>query len=674
MKLLYVSGFISFFFWNFSALSAANVCADLFKSNPVKVPPHLEWYEAARVIGLKPTKDISKFVSQTGFTVTQRNKNGEPTEVFLRVLSDNSNNKIEVIGDFNKWGVSGITVLRDEGNGYFSGRISGIKHLDQYRLRVNGRDSVDLAGLVFATAEFNQKVGRNGSDLNSVFWDIDGVGKYELKNKIVDLRTKPMCITEAEIHSLVAKYKGGPKSYGETYNFVADSGVISEIKSRGINAIEFLPFNAAADGDHWHNHYQAYGMFAVESKYGTPVEIARMVDGFNGAGVGVIMDVLLSHHQHEANTGNRSLGPVGFNNWEKANGQKLYGEKLTQWGTRRWDYENPFVCRFLIDSILTHIKYYRISGIRIDNYDGIRFLPGGTQFLKQLVREIREYAPEIWINAEMFLPENTVTKRQDWDGHGMNSYNSGNFFWNIVRSFAQSPTEGIDMNIFKWTIRDVWKWNEALKLFYVTNHDEAANHTEGATGAYFATLVNGGGWQYVEGKTRAFGSVAMLAGSLYLDMPQLRILQEGTFSNNPNVDWSLLKNQSQKNSDRFFADLSQYFISERAFSSLNLHPEIENHVDFNNKVISLERIDFLTGKRVYGLISFNHNGLENYSFGVGKSGHYEVKIDSDRVEYGGSHRMAQNPTVTTQDIPMHGEPYSVTIPYIAPYGVVVIED
>lgn len=673
MKLGRVSEFIGFLFWGVTASAGNNLCSDLFSLSATRILPHLEWYEATRVISLKPTKDISKFVSHTGIRVTQRNKNGEPTEVLLRVLSDNSNNKIEVIGDFNKWGVSGTTVLKDEGNGYFSGKIFGIKHGDQFRLRVNGQDLLDPSALAFSTPELNQKLtGQNNSELNSVFWDIDGVGKYEFKNPIVDLRAKPMSISENEIHALVAKYKGGPKNTNETYNFIAGSGLISELKKRGINAIELLPFNAAADGEAWAQRYQVYGLFAIESKYGTPTEFARMMDKFNEAGIAVVMDALFSHYPFKSNEGHRHLNPIGLNNWKKANGQNLYGDRLTEWNTYRYDYENPFVRRFLIDSVLTTIKYYRVSGVRVDNYDGIQYLPGGTLFLKELVKEIRDYAPEIWMNAEMFSAKNEVTKRLDQDGHGMNSYNNGKFFGEVVRAFSQSRTDGLDMNVIKSAIREIWKWNEALRLFYITNHDEAANVAGGATGAYFATLVNGGGWQHVEGKTRVFGSLAMMAGSMYLDMLQLRILQEGNFYSNPNVEWGLLESQSQKNSDRFFADLSKFFISESAFNSLNLHPEIENHVDFNNKIISLERIDFQTGKRVYAVINFNHNGFENYSFGVGKAGNYKIKVDSDRAEYGGSGRMGQSSVVSSQNIPMHGEGQSVKIPYLAPYGVVVI--
>lgn len=84
---------------------------------------------------------------------------------------------------------------------------------------------------------------------------------------------------------------------------------------------------------------------------------------------------------------------------------------MSPWDTHRYDYANPHVRRFLIDSILHMMYRYGISGIRFDNYDGIRFEPGGTEFLKQLAVEVRDYRPEALLIAEMFFADNKVMKR-----------------------------------------------------------------------------------------------------------------------------------------------------------------------------------------------------------------------------------------------------------------------
>lgn len=653
-----------------SSAFAAPVCAALFNEE-IRPIPQLSWYESLFIIDQKPTANIENFSPQQGIFVNRRDESGQPLEATIRVLVDNPDARVEVIGDFNNWGNSGKVLLqRDQDPVYYWGRIQGLKHGDQYRILVNDQQRLDPSSMAYSTPQLNQKTGRGSADyLNSTFWDIEGKGRYSPSYPIPDLRKRAMAIAEVELHSLAAHWQKndqmGPPSLGETYNFIADSGIIEGLKKRGINAVEFLPFNAAADGDRWALRYQVYGMFAIESKFGTPAEFARMVDKFNKAGIAVIMDVLLSHYPYDANTGNRQLRNIGLHTWVKADGQRLYGQEPTEWGTFRYDYENPYVRRFLIDSVLNAVKYFHIGGIRIDNYDGIRFRPGGTEFLKQLAQELRAYAPQLWLNAEMFFPENAVTKRRDQGGHGMNTYNNGNFFWNVVRSMAQLRTEEIDMNVIRGVLRNDWNWNEVMRLNYPTNHDEAANRTSGATGAYFASLVNGGGWDYVEGKTRAFGALTMLAGSYYMDMPQFRILQEGTFSQNPIIEWDNLRFESQRRSDEFFAKLSNYFISQRAFAPHNMHPNIENHIDYNNKVISFERIDFTTGKRVYAIVNLSHNSFENYQVGVGVTGNYRVMVNN---ETGGPEAIASSPNG------QHSKPFSITLPRLGPYGVVVIEN
>src|ERR1019366_6501708 len=103
------------------------------------------------------------------------------------------------------------------------------------------------------------------------------------------------------IHALVEKWRGangaaGPSNESDTYRFISTSGVIAELKRMGYNAIEFLPFNMSNDGSAWHFRYQTYGLFAPDSRFGTPDEFAMMMDAFNRAGIGIVMDVVVGHY------------------------------------------------------------------------------------------------------------------------------------------------------------------------------------------------------------------------------------------------------------------------------------------------------------------------------------------------------------------------------------------
>ena len=162
--------------------SATNNCALLLDFG--KINSELYQYEAVRSIGLPPAKDLSQFAPSQGIFVTKRDGQGRPTEGFIRVLSDNPNQIVEVTGDFNNFGLSGrIKLNLDSDPRYVVGTIP-LFHGMQYRLVFDGKEQIDPAGLVQSTPDFNQKMyGKNDQYLNSVFWDIEGVAKYTAKNQ-----------------------------------------------------------------------------------------------------------------------------------------------------------------------------------------------------------------------------------------------------------------------------------------------------------------------------------------------------------------------------------------------------------------------------------------------------------------------------------------------------------
>ena len=375
----------------------------------------------------------------------------------------------------------------------------------------------------------------------------------------------------------------------------------------------------------------------------------------------------------------RDLNPVGLHNWKKADGRSLYGNEMSPWDTYRYDYENPYIRRFLIDGIITNMRDYGLSGIRFDNLDGIRFSKGGEAFLRELMQEIRRVRPETVSIAEMFFGESSVLRAQDKGGMGVDMRTHSNLF-DFFKDYMQKSTDEINMSVLKDAIRKPWEWNEIMRILYITNHDEAANRRDGATGAYVATLLKGdeSSWHYVEKKTKAFASLARLIGTASLDMPQMRLLQEGTFYSNPGVDWGLRDKTSHHMIRDYFSNLAGAMKDKPAFAPQSLHPNIENHVDDGNKVISLLRIDYQTGKKYYSIVNLSHRGYENYSFGVDATngGNFKILVDSDRSEFAGSHRLANTVPGGSLGADPHGEhgkPNSLRIPYLAPYGVILLE-
>lgn len=651
----------------------ANDCFEgVLRGAPKKDGTDLSNYEAYRVLGLKPTRSWSHYHARTGW-----DRRGDNTPPRLRVLVDNPHADVRIVGDFNGWNRDQAPKLRPvAGTPYAEVEVPAMKHGMEYRLLVDGQERLDPAAPLFTTPEYVKKVsGRDSNYLNSVYWDYDAPERLRPRVPGVDLRDKPAIIAEAELFELARQWKGGPPSKAETYQFIVKSGLPEKMKDMGYNAVEFLPFNASVDGESWHLRYQVFGPFAPESRYGTPDDMIEMVDAFHRQGVAVIMDGVVGHFPFFGNEGVREIGNVGLHTWKRADGAPLYSAKVTEWQTHRYNFANPYVRRFLTDSLLTMMKRFNLDGIRFDNLDGIRFLTGGTELLDDFAREVRAYRPDAYLLGEMFFGDDRVLRSQALGGMGMNTRTDSDFF-DFFKDNALSPPQEIDMNRARHALRKPWEWKEASRTRYVTNHDEAANGREGATGRYFATLT--GGDARTAGKTRAFSALAMTSGSSYLDLPQLRLLQEGNFYANPAVEWAReTGSAAAQNTSRFFADLAKYVQSNPAFALKNLHPDVENHVDHATKIVSMLRIDHATGKKTYIVANLGDGSFENYRFGVEAKDQLKVVVDADAKKYGGSGKLETSQSrgiLTTNATAAHGKSRSVEIPYVAPYDVIVLKE
>ena len=675
-------------FFGFAVRASAQACQQIFAHQILN--PELEIYESAYDLQ-RPQRGIPH-EREFGWKVLSRNDQGQANQVRIDLLVDNVgyDGQIAVIGPFNNWGKNlrvgdFLHPLKNEPQ-KFSGVIDGITHGMQYRILLNGQQVLDPSASMYTTREYAARENltqQNGVYLNSIFYDSHDPRLYQTETNFVDVTTRPNLIGEVELHSLVAKYRSqkvgrlGPRSTADTYRFIAESGVVATLKDAGYTAIEMMPFNQSIDGDSWHLRYQVYGLFAPDSRYGSPSEFKMMIDEFHKNGVAVIMDSVISHFPFKGNMGERSLSGLGMDQWFKADGKRLFVGPMSPWDTYRYDYTNPFVRRFLVDSVASMMSEYKIDGIRMDNTDGILGTPGGSELLKELVISVRKVNPRALVVGEAFFPPNTLLQRTDQGGFGFNTRNDSNFF-EIWKEGLGGSTEDLQLGSIGALLHHVFDWREVPMMRYLTNHDESANGRGGLTGGYPASLI--GDDYYAFEKTKAADALNMLTGAYHLSLPQARMMQKGTFYSNPDIDWSLTESGRGQQLWQFFGALSRYVLyrsSYFAFDSLNR--EIENHIDNVNKVISIKRRDPQTGKVLYALINLGHHDLQQYSFGIEKNGSYRLAFDSEWSGFGGLGALqnslsANGGVVRTDSQAEHGRPFSLYVPHVAPYSVTIFEE
>ena len=678
-------------FTSSGAFATNNACVDAFAgkarvqsrfSISLEVEnPELREFESAHEL-LSPTQGRAA-VSDYGWHVLARDAQGQVTKAQVNILVDNAgyDNQIFLIGPFNNWGKNlraGDALHPKQGKTQvFTGVIEGLTNGMPYRILLNGKQVLDPSALMYSTPEYAARENLDGRYVNSIFWDNE---QYQSKYDFVDISEKPNLVGEVELHSLIAKFTAangqvGPRTTADTYRFITESGVIAQLKGAGYTAIEMMPFNQSVDGDAWNLRYQVYGLFAPESRYGNPTEFKKMIDEFHHQGIAVIMDSVISHFPFKGNGGSRELTGIGMDQWYKANGKKLFEGNLSPWDTYRYDYSNPYVRQYLIDSITYMMSEYKVDGVRMDNVDGIMYENGGPQLLKDLMNAARGVNPRALMIGEAFSTPNSLLWSQDQGGFGFNTKTDSNSF-EVWHNHMLGRTEDLDMNQISGLLANIWNWKEVPVMRYITNHDEAANTRGGFTGAYPAQLINNP--YYAFQKVKSADAFAMVSGAYHVSLLQARMMEMGSFYSNPEVEWNQLRGGSGQQLWNFFGTLSKFMQSRSSFFNFrSLARDILNHSDNDNKVISLKRRDPATGKILYILINLGDHKIANYSFGADKNVLYHVTFDSEISAFGGDNSL-QNAMNGRAGINVgggvHGKPFSITTPILNPYSVTIFEE
>jgi 1,4-alpha-glucan branching enzyme/glycosyltransferase involved in cell wall biosynthesis len=688
----------------------------------------LKQYEFSRLLNAKNEDHFELFVPKKaepiqvaksayqpaqGWRDIERDAAGHAVRGRFRFLADNSKATQEkasvefyVVGDFNQWGKGSVKELAPyrlkpslDDAAYLESDLLPLVHGQEYRVlkreRVlrEGKPSfiktslTDPANMAYTTPGLLEKLGRPVHDKkNSVFWDVGGPEHYRLTSKRPDWRTIPggNVMVETDILGLVKKWefagRVGPKSEIETFNFVADSGVIPFLADHGVRRVKFLPLGEHVEGEGWQWGYQTYP-FAIDCHKGTPAEFARMVDEFNRHGIAVITDEVMGHFPRTGNPSHRAIDRSGLHLHTKEDGSKVYGQSWdTEWRTIPYRDDNPYVRRYKNDAVLSHAMAYGISGARIDNVaggfnSGIYHRAGGSVYLREFNRELHSYDPSFYTNGEAFNELGVMTKGADTEaGIGFNSTNHGGL-QNWIEHNLTRYSSDVDMFALKNALEQPYRDHHGARLTYLTNHDMADNGN--AFPAQQIRGPKGAGSLYVEPKTKAFGSLSMLAGSDYQTSLQAELGQAGHFKDGV-IDWSLLKNPVGSRLFRYWKDLNQYFSQNSVFNVKNDYRSPVNHVDGGNKVISFWRTDGSRKKKVLVIVNLGDSyakegGIENYRLGVPEAGEFKLALDSESKLYDGKSTLAAGQTLLTEEKSNHGQAQSIVIPRLAPFQVLVLE-
>ncbi len=297
-----------------------------------------------------------------------------PDGVGFRVWAPHAET-VAVTGDFVAWDAAGSPLTR-EGGGYWYGFVPGAAVGQEYRyVLTNGGNRIERVDPY--AAQVTNSVGNGVIYDHSAFdWGGDDFTPPTLNELVIyELHTGTFAATAdgqvADLDELAAR--------------------LSHIVALGANAIQLMPVAEFAGDVSW--GYNPAHIFAVESAYGGPDALKRLVKAAHAAGLAVIQDVVYNHFgpsdlnlwQFDGWSENGKGGIYFFNDWRSA----------TPWGDTRPDYGRGEVRQFIRDNALGWLENFHLDGLRYDMTPYMRSVDAGEMNIPE------GWSLCHWINTEV---------------------------------------------------------------------------------------------------------------------------------------------------------------------------------------------------------------------------------------------------------------------------------
>ena len=548
---------------------------------------------------------------------------------------------VRVVGEFNCWGSDGYRMNRLEPLGIYEVFVPGLEEgcMYKYLIETEKGDYLYKADPFAFYAEKRPGTASRVADISGFTWHDD---RWMTKRAGWNAAESPMSIYEVHPGS----WKRHPHEEDEDgfYNYRELAAELTEyIKKMGYTHIELMGIAEHPFDGSW--GYQVTGYFAPTSRYGTPEDFQYMIDYFHKHNIGVILDWVPAHFPRDAH---------GLANFD---GEALYEHPDSRrgehpdWGTKIFNYEKSEVRNFLIANALFWLGEYHVDGLRVDAVASMLYLDYGKQDGQWLPNKYggNENLDAVWFfkhlnsivhgrgDGSMIIAEETtawpgVTKDVDDGGLGFT------FKWNMgwMNDFLEymklDPYFRKD-NHNKMTFAMSYAYSENYIL--VLSHDEVVhlkcsmlNKMPGYLDDKFANLK--AGYTFMFGHP---GKKLLFMGNEFAQLQEWSEARE--------LDWFLLKEDRHLHMQNYVRALLQLYKKYRCLYELDDSWDgfqWINADDSYRSIFSFVRYSKTKRKNLLFVMNFTPMERPDYRVGVPKKKKYELVLDSDAEEYGGSGR------------------------------------
>ena len=555
--------------------------------------------------------------------------------VYFAVWAPNAR-EVSVIGNFNGWHSEAHKLqIRWDDSGIWEGFIPGLQlgTVYKYAIRTYQGDLLEKSDPYALSMEQSIQSAAVVSTTYYEWKDADWMANRWKKNNL----EAPISVYEMHLGSWMRGLDDPQRFFN--YREIAER-LVPYLQAMNFTHVEFMPVMEYPYDPSW--GYQITGFYAATSRFGSPQDLMYLISELHKAEIGVILDWVPSHFPGDANGLHYFDGSFLYEHEDPRKGYH------PQWNSHIFNYGRNEVKSFLISNAIFWLDRYHADGLRVDAVTSILYLDyareegewepnmfGGNvnlqakDFLQEFNTTVYKEYPDVITIAEESSDFPALTKPVHDGGIGFGMKWMMGWMHDTLKYFKEDPIHR-KYHHNKLTFASMYMYNENYMM--PLSHDEVVHGK-----ASLIYKMKGDEWQ-------KFANLRALYTYMYTHPGAKLLFMGGEFGQTnewnftASLDWHLLEYPIHKGLQDFVSDINALYKNEKALYENQFSPYGFEWVEANdgdNSIYIYLRKSKDDDEVIMVVLNLTPRVFD-YKIGVNEGTQWEVILNSDDTQYGGS--------------------------------------